>query len=171
MTKSDVMNYLNCSESAIYNMLKAGILKRDGKDIDEESVYELTGNAKEIYKVSDYAEAFKMTEQEVYNKISKGKLNTFKIGAGVSKGGIRIAVEGTKPKKEKKMNVQKSDEDIVKKGDKVIVKKIKVDDIEVHISVKGEQDSSKTKLIKNFVKAWADASDLDDKLTKLLELI
>lgn len=168
MTKSEVMNYLNCSESAIYNMLKAGILKRDGKDIDEESVYELTGNAKEIYKVSDYAEAFKMTEQEVHNKISKGKLNTFKIGAGVSKGGIRIAIEGTKPKKE---NVKNSGEDIVKKSDKVIVKKIKVDDIEVHISVKGEQDSSKTKLIKNFVKAWVDASDLDDKLTKLLELI
>lgn len=171
MTKLEVMNYLNCSESAIYNMLKAGIIERDGKDIDKESVYELTGNAKEIYKVSDYAEAFKMTEQAVHNKISKGELNTFKIGAGTGKSGLRIAIDGTKPKAVKKMNVKKIDNDIVKKGDKVIVKKIKVDDVEVHISVKGDQESSKTTLIKNFVKAWADGSELDDKLTKLLELI
>lgn len=173
MTKSEVMNYLNCSESAIYNMLKTGILQRDGKEINEESVYELTGNAVKVYKVSDYAEEFNITEQAVHAKISKGELNTFKVGAGTGKNGLRIAIQGTKPKAVKKMdiNVNKSDKDIVNESEKVIVKKIKVDDIEVHISVKGNQDSSKTKLIKNFVKAWVDKSDLDDKLAKLLELI
>ena len=167
MTELETMAYLKCSATAIYNMLKNGRLKKDGKEIDNDSIYELTGNAKEVYKISEYAEIHGISRYMVQAMINKGELATFKIGAGTGNGGIRIAIPEQKPKAEKKIDpIEKPT-----KGEKIVVRKIKADDVEVHIVVKGNQEASKTKLIKDFIKAWFDNCSLEESLEKLMELL
>ena len=75
--------------------------------------------------------------------------------------------------KEQKPKAKKKIDPIEKqtKGEKIVVRKIKADDVEVHIVVKGDQEASKTKLIKDFIKAWFDNCSLEENLEKLIELL
>ena len=171
MKRSETLSYLACSESALRTMIKRGVLKQslNGREILDQSIYELTKNAKEIYTVSGAAELLDVDNKTILNMVESGQLDSFKIGSGKGNSGLRIIDINSGNKNDKPKASNKKTKETT--PSRVVVKKISVDGVDVLVSIQGNQDQVLTKLYKNFLKAWVEGSDLEDKLLKLKELI
>ena len=183
MTRQEAIKHLKCSESALYKMFNNGLLVKEGKEITEDSIKKLTGDAKEVFTVQEAAGILGVSNETIIARAKKGELKSFKIGSGKDNSGLRIAdieVEPMvvcKPKATSKVKVKKKPKKVAKqekktdKSTKILIKKIQSGESEIYISIKGDQEASDTKLVKDFVRAWIDGSDLEDKLAKLRELL
>lgn len=174
MKKIEAQNYLACSESALRTMIKNGILKQDGKDIQDQSIYELTKNAKEIYTVSGAAELLDVSNQTILQMVDQGKLDYFKVGSGKGNSGLRIIDINKKRETDSKKPLSKKAEKAEKKDNnsaRVIVQKIHIDGVDILVSIQGDQEQALTKLYRSFLKAWVEGSELENKLLKLKELL
>lgn len=174
MKKIEAQSYLACSESALRIMIKNGTLKQDGKDIQDQSVYELTKNAKEIYTVSGAAELLDVSNQTILQMVKQGKLDYFKVGSGKGNSGLRIidinknrATDSKKPLSKKTEGTEKKDNNSAR----VIVQKIHIDEVDILVSIQGDQEQALTKLYRSFLKAWVEGNELENKLLKLKELL
>ena len=190
MTRQEVLNYLKCSESALYKMTQSGLIKKDGKDYTDESVYALTGNAKTVHTVTEAADLLDLSNKSVLSLVKKGEIKTFKIGSGSGNSGLRLAdlnlpgkpkasvkvrplvkaePKNVEPKAKAEPKPKKVESDSNKS--RVVIKKVKVGDAELIVSLHADQDLPETKLIKDYVKVVLDKSDLEYKLEKLKELM
>ena len=172
MKRQEVAKFLKVGESTVYRLIEQGALVQEGKEITRESIDKLTGNAKTVHKITEIADILGVADNTVLRWISQGKFKTFKIGSQ----GVRVADWDGRDYSKRARKKDLSDE-LPKepprekaKTEYTALKRIQIEDIEIKISMT-KPETTRQKLIGNFVKAWLDGKDLEKKLDDLLGLI
>ena len=167
ISKKDVATLLKCGDQFIYKLIKDGTLEGADGGITKASLDKLTHGATKVCTIEEMAKKEGLSTQTILNRVNAGKIDSFKIGRLI-RIPVRDAEADAKVTATKKTPVGKQ----TKESPRRIVKKIPVGDLEIVISVGNyNEESSADKLIKEFVKAWMEKSDLADRIEQLMKLM
>ena len=165
ISKKDVATLLQCGDQFIYKLIKDGTLEGADGGITKASLDKLTHGATKVCTIEEMAKKEGVSTQTILNRVNAGKIESFKIGRL-----IRIPVRDAMADA-KVTATKKTPETNDSKEKREILRRVKLGDMELVVSIAGAKDKSEGRLVKEFIKAWLDKSMLEDRIDKFMELI